>query len=313
MTAATVSGTGQPLCTDGSGNLTITTVGCPPGTGTIGGSGAISQFAYWTNTNGLGAAPFYLTSANTVEQYNGTNVQTFNVYGTRTDASNYERLALGYDTANPNYFKIDAQAGGTGTKRGLAFWVNGAARWLIDQTNMLKPITDTAYDIGTSASRVRDFYLARNLIMSGTATTYNGKATAGTGLAPVYGTASSTGLTAAVSSTTLCASATCGAGQYEVNYYLDSTVACTTAGSAATALTIGWTDETNAKTQQVPLSGNGVSGGNSLPLGNTANFGSGSVTFWSAGSANITYSTSYTGCTTGTGTYAVRVTVRQLQ
>jgi hypothetical protein len=313
MTASAVSGTGQPLCTDGTGNLTITTVGCPPGTGTIGGSGAISQFAYWTNTNGLGAAPFYLTSANTVEQYNGTNVQTFNVYGTRTDASNYERLALGYDTANPNYFKIDAQAGGTGTKRGLAFWVNGAARWLIDQTNMLKPISDNAYDMGTSAARVRDFYLARNLIMSGIATTYNGKTTAGTGLAPVYGTVSSTALTVAVGSTTLCASATCGAGQYVVNFYLDSTLACTTAGSAATSLTIGWTDETSAKTQQVPLTGTGVSGGNSLPLGNTANFGSGSITFWSAGSANITYSTSYTGCTTGTGTYAVRVAVRQLQ
>jgi hypothetical protein len=34
---------------------------------------------------------------------------------------------------------------------------------------------------------------------------------------------------------------------------------------------------------------------------------------WSAGSVNITYSTSYTGCTTGTGTYAVRIAVRQLQ
>ncbi len=272
MTAGTVSGTGQPLCTDGTGSLTITTVGCPPGTGTIGGSGAVSQFAYWTNTNGLGAAPLYLTGANTVEQYDGTNVQTFNVYGTRTDANNYERLALGYDTVNTNYFKIDAQAGGTGTKRGLAFWVNGAARWLIDQTDMFKPITDNAYDIGSSPLRVRDFYLGRNLMMSGTATTYNGKTTAGTGLAPVYGTTSSTGLTAAVASTTLCDSATCGAGQCVVNYYLDSTVACTTPGSAAASLTIAWTDETSAKTQQVPLSGNGVSGGGFLDAGESREF-----------------------------------------
>jgi hypothetical protein len=312
MTAGTVSGTGQPLCTDGTGNLTITTVGCPPGTGTIGGNGATSQLAYWTNTSGLGAAPLYVTNANTVEQYNGTNVQTFNVYGT-SNGGNYERLALTYDTVNTSYFKIDAQAGGTGTKRGLAFWVNGAARWGIDQLDMLKPIVDNSYDIGTSSLRVRDLYLARNLTMSGTATTYAGKATAGTGLAPVYGTVSSTGLTAAVASTTACASATCGAGQYVVNYYLDSTVACTTPGSAAAALTIGWTDETNAKTLQVPLSGAGVSGGNSLPLGSTANFGNGSITIWSAGSANITYSTSYTGCTAGTGTYALRIAVRQLQ
>jgi hypothetical protein len=50
-----------------------------------------------------------------------------------------------------------------------------------------------------------------------------------------------------------------------------------------------------------------------MALGSTANFGSGAVTIWSAGGANITYSTSYVACTTGTGTYAVRVAVRQLQ
>jgi len=198
-------------------------------------------------------------------------------------------------------------------KRGLAFWVNGAARWAIDQLDMLKPIVDNAYDLGSSSMRVRDFYLGRSLIMSGTATTYNGKATAGTGLAPVYGAVASTGLSAAVGSTAICASATCGAGQYVVNYYLDSTLSCTTPGSAAAALTIGWTDEIGAKTQQAPLSGTGISGGNSMALGNATNFGNGSITFWSAGGANITYSTSYTACTSGTGTYALRVVVRQLQ
>ncbi len=312
MTAGTVSGTGQPLCTDGTGNLTITTVGCPPGTGTIGGSGAVPQFAYWTNTNGLGAAPLNVASANTVEQYNGTNMQTFNVYGTRTDASNYERVGLAYVSPD-GYFELQSQQAGTGSQRGFCFGVNNSCKWAVDTTTAFKPFNDNTRDIGTASLRVRDFYLGRNLIMSGTATTYNGKATAGTGLAPVYGTVSLTGQTAAIASSTLCASATCGAGQYEVNYYLDSTVACTTAGSAAAALTIGWTDETNAKSLQVPLSGAGVSGGNSLGLGSTANFGSGSITLWSAGGANLTYSSSYTGCTTGTGTYALRVVVRQLQ
>ena len=313
MTAGTVSGTGQPLCTDGTGNLTITTVGCPPGTGTIGGSGTASQFAYWTNTNGLGAAPLYLTSANTVEQYNGTNAQTLNVYGTYTSATNYERAGLGY-VSGDGYYELQTQQGsGGGSQRGFCFGVNNGCKWAVDTNTAFKPFNDNVRDIGTSSLRVRDFYLARNLIMSGTATTYNGKTTAGTGLAPVYGTVSSTGLTAAVGSTTLCASATCGAGQYVVNYYLDSTVTCTTAGSAAASLTIGWTDETSAKTMQVPLSGAGVSGGNSLSLGNTTNFASGTVSLWSAGGANITYSASYTGCTTGTGTYAVRAAVRQLQ
>jgi len=313
MTAGTVSGTGQPLCTDGTGNLTITTVGCPPGTGTIGGSGATQQFAYWTNTNGLGAAPLYVNGANTVEQYNGANVQTFNVYGTYTSATSYERLSMAYVPAD-TYYELQTQQGsGGGSQRGICFGVNNSCKWAVDTNTAFKPFNDNVRDMGTGTARVRDFYLGRNLIMSGTATTYNGKTTAGTGLGPVYGTVATTGLTAAVGSTTLCASATCGAGQYVVNYYLDSTLACTTPGSASASLTIGWTDETSVKTLQVPLSGAGVSGGNSITLGNTANFGNGTLTLWSAGSANVTYSTSYTGCTTGTGTYAVRIAVRQLQ
>jgi hypothetical protein len=312
MTAGTVSGSGQPLCTDGTGSLTITTVGCPPGTGTLGGSGATPQFAYWTNTAGLGAAPFYLTSANLVEQYNGTNVQTFNVYGTRTDASNYERAGLAYVSAD-GFYELQTQQAGTGSQRGICFGVNNSCKWAVDTTTAFKPFNDNTRDIGTSSLRVRDFYLGRNLIMSGTATTYNGKTTAGTGLVPVYGAVAPTGQTAAISSTTLCATSACGAGQYEVSYYLDSTVACTTPGSAAASLTIGWTDETNAKSLQVPLGGTGISGGNSMALGSTSNFGSGAIALWSAGSAAITYSASYTGCTTGTGTYALRVAVKQVQ
>ena len=313
MTAGTVSGTGAPLCTDGTGNLTMTTVGCPPGTGTLGGSGTINQFAYWTNTNGLGAAPVYLNGSNTVEQYNGTSVQTFNVYGTYTSSTNYERVSLAYVPADAYYELQTQQGSGGGSQRGFCFGVNNSCKWAVDTTTAFKPFNDNTRDIGTSSLRVRDFYLGRNLVMSGSATTYNGKATAGTGLAPIYGTVSSTGLTAAISSTTLCASTTCGAGQYVVNYYLDSTAACTTPGGAAATLTIAWTDETGAKSFQVPLNGAGVSGGNSLPLGNTADFGSGDVSLWSAGSANITYSTSYTGCTTGTGTYALRIALRQVQ
>jgi hypothetical protein len=253
-----------------------------------------------------------VTNANTVEQYNGTNVQTFNVYGTYTNASNYERASLAY-VSGDGYYELQTQQAGTGSQHGVCFGVNNSCKWAVDTTTAFKPFNDNTRDIGTSSLRVRDLYLGRNLVMSGTATTYNGKATAGTGLSPVYGTVSVTGQTAAIASTSLCATSICGAGEYVLNYYLDATVACTTAGSAAATLTIGWSDETNAKTLQVPLNGTGISGGNSLALGATANFGSGSVTIWSAGSANITYSTSYAGCTTGTGTYALRAAVRQLQ
>jgi len=196
----------------------------------------------------------------------------------------------------------------------LGVKLQGSIRWAFDTAFNFKPFSDNNRDLGSSTLRVRDFYLGRNLIMSSVASTYNGRTTAGPGLVALYGSpASSTSNTAAIASTTLCSTTACPAGQYMVDYYVDSTATCSLAGSASVSITLGWTDETSAKTQQVNLTGAGISGGNSMALGNTSNFGSGSLTMWSAGSAAITYSSSYTGCTTGTGTYALRMAVRQVQ
>lgn len=117
----------------------------------------------------------------------------------------------------------------------------------------------------------------------------------------------------AISRTNLCASSSCGSGQYRISYYLDATTACAAAGKAATALTIGWKDESGAKTLRVPLAGAGIVAGNDLSLGTSTNFGSGNISLWSAGNAAITYATAYTGCATGTAGYAVRIAVEKLQ
>jgi len=60
---------------------------------------------------------------NILAQQRTTNAQEFRIYGTYTDASNYERLAL--RTAAGDY-TIAAEAAGTGTKRNLVF--DGANR-----------------------------------------------------------------------------------------------------------------------------------------------------------------------------------------
>jgi hypothetical protein len=122
-----------------------------------------------------------------------------------------------------------------------------------------------------------------------------------------------TGQKAAIPSTNLCAPSACGSGQYRVSYYLDSTTACSSAGNASTTLTIAWKDETSMRTLRVPLFGGGISNGNSLLLGQPANFGSGGISLWSAGGAPITYSTAYAACASGTGSYAVRITVEKVQ
>jgi hypothetical protein len=121
------------------------------------------------------------------------------------------------------------------------------------------------------------------------------------------------GQKAGIATTNLCAASACGAGQYRLTYYLDSSAACLSAGNAAAALTIGWKDETSDKIIRVPLSGAGISGGDSLSLGGTSNFGSGNISLWSAGNAAIRYSTAYTACTTGSGSYAMRIVMEKVQ
>lgn len=55
-------------------------------------------------------------AADIFAQRNGVNAQTFNIYNTWTDASNYERLSVAWAT---NVLTLSAQAAGTGVRRGL--------------------------------------------------------------------------------------------------------------------------------------------------------------------------------------------------
>ena len=57
-------------------------------------------------------------AAGIIGQRNGTNAQTFNIYNTYTDASNYEKLSIGYAS---NVITFNSLGAGTGTARNLAF------------------------------------------------------------------------------------------------------------------------------------------------------------------------------------------------
>ncbi len=126
------------------------------------------------------------------------------------------------------------------------------------------------------------------------------------------GTVSLSGQAAPVARTSLCANSTCGAGQYHVTYYVDSMSTCASAGNASVMLTIGWKDETAARTMNVPLAGVGIANTDTLKLGAASNFGSGAISIWSKGESAITYSTSYAACSSGSGTYALRIVAEKL-
>jgi hypothetical protein len=59
----------------------------------------------------------YRDAANTLAQRNSTNAQTFRLYRTYTDASNYERL--GFLATNTTRYTITSQNAGTGSARSL--------------------------------------------------------------------------------------------------------------------------------------------------------------------------------------------------
>jgi hypothetical protein len=240
--------------------------------------------------------------ANTLEEVNGSNPQALRVYGTWTNSTNWERTGLAWDQTD-GYFVLKNENAGSGSQRGIGFWVGSNIRWAVDTASNLKPFVDNLYSLGSTTLRPATGYFGTAvytpaLLLQGSANTSGG---------PVNMTAQ----TVAIASTNLLTAAT--VGEYAINIYIESDAACSSPGSAAVAVTVGWGDRTGARTMTVPLQGTGITSG-SVALGSTANFGEAAMTIWNnSASNNLTYSTSYTACTTGTGTYALYITYRRVQ
>jgi hypothetical protein len=103
----------------------------------------------------LGSAQdLYLTrdAANVLAQRNGVSAQTFNIYNTYTDASNYER---GFLKWNSNVFEIGAEEAGTGTARNLAIRMTGKSSgkkvsFLADDGTEMAYINDYGAFVGST-------------------------------------------------------------------------------------------------------------------------------------------------------------------
>jgi len=71
-------------------------------------------------------------AANTLAQRNSTNAQTFRVYNTFTDASNYERGKFAWES---NVLRIGTEKAGTGSARALELQTDGTTRLTIEATS----------------------------------------------------------------------------------------------------------------------------------------------------------------------------------
>lgn len=117
-------------------------------------------------------------AANVMAQRNGANAQALRVYNTFTDASNYERLKVAWES---NVLNLLVQAGGTGASRSMVIGTDntssgslslqtlGVNRWTVGgSTGHLVAGADATYDIGASgATRPRDLFLSRNVVVGG--------------------------------------------------------------------------------------------------------------------------------------------------
>jgi hypothetical protein len=117
-------------------------------------------------------APLIVESANVVAQRNGVTPQNTYIYKSYIDASNFERLILGWNSSL-SAFTVAGDKLGTGTARNLTFSGGGNvlsigltadanSSWTISANHFLPGITNS-YDLGATASAPRDVFVARHL------------------------------------------------------------------------------------------------------------------------------------------------------
>lgn len=144
----------------------------------LGGSGLRlttgTSLQFWSGSTILsGSADLFLLrdAANTLAERNGTSAQTFNIYNTYTDASNYERGVISWGTT-ANQLVIGTQSLGTGVNRllrlkgdgGIYFAITGTDVWNFSAAGHFLAGADNTYDIGASgATRPRNVYIGSAL------------------------------------------------------------------------------------------------------------------------------------------------------
>ncbi len=186
---------------------------------------------------------------NVLAQRNGTNPQTYRVYNTFTDASNYERAVFLW---SGNAFSVQTQAAGTGTLRSFYLGTNSGNRWIFTVANNFVAETDNAQDIGgAGANRPRTVYAGTSVIAPlingagqyvGTAT--NDTATAGnigqliTATAAPGAVSVSTGVSINVTSVSLTAGDWDCSGTVNFTYGATTSVTNLTGGASQTTGTL---------------------------------------------------------------------------
>jgi hypothetical protein len=96
-----------------------------------------------------GDTKFHRDASGIFAQRNGVNPQTLRIYNTYTDASNYERAKISW---NSNVLEIGTESAGTGTARGLVLQTNSLTQLTIAANGIIT--TTNALYIGSTANGI---------------------------------------------------------------------------------------------------------------------------------------------------------------
>jgi hypothetical protein len=101
---------------------------------TIRGEGSFNFSSEGNAADSVPDVRLFRGAAATLDQRNGTNAQTFRIYNTFTDTSNYER---GFMRWASNVLRIGTEKAGTGTARSLELQTDGTTRLTIGTTGTI--------------------------------------------------------------------------------------------------------------------------------------------------------------------------------
>jgi hypothetical protein len=126
-----------------------------------------------SDANTASDVKLFRDAAATLALRNGTTAQTFNIYATWTDASNYERLQTDYDSGNTRY-RIFTNKAGTGAVRAMFVGANNglqlsgnsdnAISWNINTSHHFYPQASNTQDLGLSGTTVRTGYFGTSVV-----------------------------------------------------------------------------------------------------------------------------------------------------
>lgn len=143
--------TGSLLFTGSAKNVNLSSDGALTWSSNVAGTNANDTF-------------LYRDAANTIAQRNSTNAQTYNIYNTYTDASNYERAFLLW---SGNDFYLGTEKAGTGVNRNLKIFAGGVGIYLatagIDRillsADYFTPLSNGVLDLGQAAAAWKRLYV----------------------------------------------------------------------------------------------------------------------------------------------------------